>query len=408
MRPLMRPLMRFPIRSPRRLLQLGFLLLTLVGVFVVRGNAERWCPFGGVETIYSYLHEGNTLCSVGVTNLLVIAAVLLSVLLLRRVFCSHACPIGTISEWLHLVGCRLGVGGSRVPRPLDALLSLLKYAVLGVVLWFTWRMGEMVFRGYCPAYALLGRHGEDITFWAYVVSGSILLVSFFVSLPFCRWFCPLAAVMNPLSRLGIVRVVRDGEACLDCGDCTRACPMDIPVHEVNEVTHARCTTCLSCVDACPTHEEGTLALRIPGRVRRVLPRGALAGVFLLLLGGAVLAALLFPLPSFRWSRGEIAPAEGAVLEMHVEGLSCRGRATLLVYFLERDDDLALSGPLRLEAWPGPDGGEARFTYDPERTTADAIRDAVVEPYFDEHMSMWRLSPFGVEGYDPLGAPLEEE
>ena len=35
------------MRTTRRLLQLAFLALTIVGVFVVRGDAERWCPLGG-------------------------------------------------------------------------------------------------------------------------------------------------------------------------------------------------------------------------------------------------------------------------------------------------------------------------------------------------------------------------
>jgi len=33
----------------RTWLQLWFLVLTLVGVFAFAGNAEAWCPFGGVE-----------------------------------------------------------------------------------------------------------------------------------------------------------------------------------------------------------------------------------------------------------------------------------------------------------------------------------------------------------------------
>jgi len=43
----------------RTLLQFVFLSLTLAGVYGFAGNAERWCPFGGVEGLYTYISEGN-------------------------------------------------------------------------------------------------------------------------------------------------------------------------------------------------------------------------------------------------------------------------------------------------------------------------------------------------------------
>ncbi len=388
--------------TPRRLFQLGFLVLILVGVFVVEGNAERWCPFGGVETMYAWFIGGNSLCATGITNLFAFGAILLSLVLLRRAFCSHACPIGTVSEWTNDLARRWGWKPKRVPRGLDAVLSLLKYAGLVVIVWLTWVAAELIFRGFCPAYALLGRHGEDITMWAYVVGGGTVLLSLFVTLPFCRWLCPLAAVMNPISRFGLVRVTRDESSCVSCGKCARACPMGIPVDEAPVVTQARCTACGTCVDACPTHAgQPTLALRTAGRRRRLVPSAVVAGVLLLLFAGAVLGSMLLPIPSFRWSRGEL-PENATVLELSVGDLNCRGRATMFRYFLTRDDDLEVVGPLRLHAWPAPDRGRVEISYDPDLTDPETIHMALTMPYYDYDIGMMRMSPFGIEGYDPLG------
>ena len=301
--------------TPRRLFQIAFLALVVVGVFVVQGNAERWCPFGGVETMYAWAVGGNSLCATGVSNLFAFGGILLSLVLLRRAFCSHACPIGSVSEWTSELARRLGWKPRRVPPALDSALGLLKYGVLVLIVWITWVVAELVFRAACPAYALLGRHGEDITTWAYVVGGAIVLGSLFVTLPFCRWLCPLAAVMNPLSRFGLVRVTKRRElvrllrqvrARLPHGDPgRRGAPWSI---------HARCTACGTCVDACPTHAgEPTLALRTAGRKRRRVPAGAVAGLLVLVFAGAVAGSMLLPIPSFRWSRGEL-PAGAAVLD----------------------------------------------------------------------------------------------
>jgi polyferredoxin len=193
------------MKNSRRIVQAGVLAITLVGVFLLGSNAELWCPFGGVEAIYTYATEGNLLCSLGISNFYILAAVIVTVLLLRRAFCGYACPIGAISEWLGVLANRFGVKTFRVLPKWDRVLSLGKYLVLAAILAATWRLGELEFRGYCPAYALLSRHGADITFWAYVVAGGIAVVSLFVTMPFCRWFCPLAAVLNPLSRFGLGR-----------------------------------------------------------------------------------------------------------------------------------------------------------------------------------------------------------
>ncbi len=157
----------------RRIVQGLFLALVLVGVFGLQANCERWCPFGGVEAIYTYVAEGNMLCSLGVSNFFILGGVLAATLLVRRAFCGYMCPIGTLSEWLRSLGSRLGIPELHVSTNWDRLLGLCKYAVLAIVLVLTYRAGELIFRGFDPCYALLSRHGEDITFWAYIVSGAM-------------------------------------------------------------------------------------------------------------------------------------------------------------------------------------------------------------------------------------------
>jgi ferredoxin len=388
------------MRLTRRIVQLGFLVLTIVGVFVVSGNAERWCPFGGVEAIYNYSVEGNMLCSLGVSNLYVLAAVLLTVVLFRRAFCGYVCPIGTISELLGRGAERVGAPHACVTGAADAVLRSLKYIVFGIILYLTLDAAELVFRKFDPCYALISRHGEDITMWSYIVAGAVVLASLALTLPFCRWFCPLAAVMNPLSRFGLTRVRRDDDACTGCGKCSGVCPAAIPVDQVASVGHARCISCLNCVEACPAKKKGALRWGPPAILGRRWPQGALVGGIMVLLGMAVVTAQLVPLPSFVQSRGE-APGNAAAVELQMTELTCRGRGTLLWYLLERDDFNALPGYLRVEAWPGPGTVRVIVHYDPAQCTELQIKQAITEPYFDAAEGRWRASPFAIEGYDPL-------
>ena len=381
----------------RRVIQGAFLCLVLVGVFVVGGHVEAWCPFGGVEAAGQWLREGSFPCSLGVINFFAFGGVVLSALLLRRAFCGYLCPLGTMFEASGKIGAWLRLPRLRVPRAADRVLSLLKYGVAAGILYATWRMGELVFRGFDPCYALISRHGEDITAWSYVALGGTLGASMLFSVPFCRWLCPLAAVMAPFSRAGVTRVWRDADACTSCAKCARVCPMAIPVDRLPEVTVPRCTACLRCVEACPPiGERRPLAWGPPGRRWP----GMVVPVVLGIVAAAVVAvAYAAPVPSFVRERGE-KPSDTAVLELRVRGVTCRGASTRLTYFLMRDDVAAVPGYLKLEAWPGPGFVRVRVTYDPEAALPEAIKDALIEPYWEPSQGGFHRPPFEIENYAP--------
>jgi hypothetical protein len=133
---------------------------------------------------------------------------------------------------------------------------------------------------------------------------------------------------------------------------------------------------------------------------RSWPQATLVAVMLLCITAAVAAAYAFPPPSFMKSRGD-APARTATVALRVHELTCRGRANLFAYFLERDDDYAVRGYVKIEAWPDPALADVRIIYDPVTANENAVKQAITEPYFDAGANTWRSSPFTIEGYDPL-------
>jgi polyferredoxin len=163
------------------------------------------------------------------------------------------CPLGTLFEgaaWLRrkvMDRERL-----RIPDRLDSHLGYLKYVVLALILILTYHFSEIVFRGYDPFYILFtgARGHETIPVASALILGSVLAAAFLFELSWCRYLCPLNAVMSPLSRAGLLKVRRNADACTACGACDRACLQRIPVSRVEKVVSVDCTNCLDCLTKC--------------------------------------------------------------------------------------------------------------------------------------------------------------
>jgi polyferredoxin len=221
-------------------------------------SVETWCPFGGLETAYSFVTHRRFSCAAGETNLALFLALLVLTVLARKAFCGWVCPVGTLFEWearlVRRLSGRRDFGGLwRLSRRADRALKIgLRLAVLTVILAATWKTGELVFRGYDPYYIAFSAHGHDVRSWSYAVLGGLLLLGLAMPLAWCKYLCPLGVVLWPLSRAGRLRLERRHARCTGCGACDRACPQDLAVSTVAHVDSGECTLCLECTAACPT------------------------------------------------------------------------------------------------------------------------------------------------------------
>jgi polyferredoxin len=222
---------------------------------------EAYCPFGGVESLWGLLTAGEFSCALGPLNLSLMIVVLALALLAKKAFCGWACPIGFLGELAARLGGWVWKRRPLVPAKADARLKLLRYAVLAAALFFTYRASELVLRGYDPFYLIFSGlgHGSAGVLSA-VVLGVVALGAFAVPMLFCRYLCPMGAVFDPFSRLGLIRVHRDEAKCTACGRCSRACLHHIRLHQLPAVRHRDCTNCLECFDAC--QEKDVLRLRV--------------------------------------------------------------------------------------------------------------------------------------------------
>jgi len=253
------------MRVLRSIVQLAFLggvvALLLRGLAGVTPNTcETYCPFGGLVAIFPLVKYGAYTCALTELNVALLVSLVVLTLVSKKSFCSWICPLGTLHEWIGRASRKVFGRRLRVPQRSDRPLMLIRYAVLIAVpvLTYTVWQYDLGFRKFDPYYILFTWGGHETAAFSFYIVVGVLAAAFVLPFAWCRYLCPLGAMMDPLSRAGGLRLRRDAVKCTDCGRCDEACPHGIPVSSLSEVTSRNCTNCFECVETCPV--ENTLEL----------------------------------------------------------------------------------------------------------------------------------------------------
>lgn len=202
-------------------------------------------PLAGAEAIIS----SRSFYKPMLWSLLIPVAV---TVLLGRVFCGWICPMNTLLEVVDK--CRRLLRIAEI-RERDVKFSLKnKYLVLAVTLGLVGVTSvPFVALFYPPAVMSREMHlfvfGSTVGIGAYVIL-AICAIELFVSKRWwCRYICPGGALYSLLGRFRVVRVERDENKCIHCGECVRVCQFDLRPMLV-QITGMECTNCGTCVKAC--------------------------------------------------------------------------------------------------------------------------------------------------------------
>jgi len=219
----------------RRLSQLlvGIYMLVFLG-FIKFENMQ-------IEGFYLYLLAG--FFGGAVIHLVVKVAL---ALFINRGWCAWCCWTAMILDYLPFSrnkGGRLATKWGNL-RYMHFALSL----GLILVLWFVF--------GY------RAQPGGSVTELYWLVVGNALYYAIAITLAFvlkdnrafCKYVCPITAMLKVTSRFSLFKIAGDIEKCNDCGACDKICPMDIRITDYikngQRVLSTECILCFECENVC--------------------------------------------------------------------------------------------------------------------------------------------------------------
>ena len=218
---------------------------------------------------------------------------LLSCLVLGRWFCGWACPMGTLLDF-----SRPLVGKKSFPTP--AMLPKLRYVLLVIIL-----IGALfglplvgffdpfaiLVRGLSmalyPAFSMAVENFFSLTYnhgpaWLNVITeplyqfmratalpfeqkiftlaipAAVMLISLFLlelshRRFFCRYVCPLGALLGLAARFAPWKICNRKPSCTACGQCSNLCRTGA-IDKQGQVNGERCILCMDCVTGCPAQQ----------------------------------------------------------------------------------------------------------------------------------------------------------
>ena len=223
--------------------------------FLASASLHGVCPFGGVETLYTYLASGLFVQKIHDSSLVLAAIVILMSILFGPVFCGWVCPLGTVQEWVSKIGKKLFKRRFNhfVPTKLDNVLRYMRYVVLIWVLYVTATSGSLIFEAYDPYFALFNFWSTEVAWSGLAILCVTLVLSVFVERPWCKYACPYGAVLGLTNLFRVFSIKRAESTCKADGACSIMCPMNIQVDTVKTVRNHQCISCLECTSEaiCP-------------------------------------------------------------------------------------------------------------------------------------------------------------
>lgn len=164
---------------------------------------------------------------------LVTSLVILSSLVVGRVFCGYVCPPGALQELAYLAPIKK----VKVPSSITVKVRLVVFiAMVVLAVMFSFNLTKVL--GLPDLFQLVVGPGL-------VIFLVIIVASTVVYRPFCRFVCPFGALSSLLSWKSLFGIRRNSN-CVNCGRCEKVCPPQV----LEERAGSECYLCGRCLATC--------------------------------------------------------------------------------------------------------------------------------------------------------------
>lgn len=173
-------------------------------------------------------------------------------------FCGWWCPFGTLQEWARWVGKKVfGVNWNLPPR-IHNYLSITRYVMQALVL-----VGIIWVPLHARRTMFFSRYGLEVEVISYAILGGLLVLSFFMDRPYCKYLCGFGGKFSLLGLLRPFSIKRNEHKCVGCKKCDSSCPMGITVSTAGNLRDPRCINCFKCVTSCPVEKAVEIGGALP-------------------------------------------------------------------------------------------------------------------------------------------------
>lgn len=234
------------IQILRALSQLAFLFVlpALVGL-----------TFNQIKSLYVTIINGTFSFAGILSNFVVLIAVLPITIFFGRFFCGWVCAFGALNDFVYIIAQKIFKIKFRVNPKLDSILKYTKYIILVFIIVVLWTLGNTSFDNLSPwtSYGSITDFPNSIieNVVGFIVLVGVVIGAFFIERFFCRYLCPLGAILSLLSRFRLFNISKPSAKCGKCRICTNNCAMGIELYKTDKVTSGECINCFKCVDVCP-------------------------------------------------------------------------------------------------------------------------------------------------------------
>jgi len=180
-----------------------------------------------------------------------------------RAVCGWACPIGLIQRGTGRIARKFkkySIIKKLGQHKIERYLRYAKYVLLIGLVFVTSYLIGFIFTNICPVGFLTGtipililNPGKYVPNYFFPVALIIfilfLVLIFLIERGWCRYFCPVGALLAPFNKISFLHISVNKEKCTQCDICSYACPMGIDVPNMHR--DPECILCGKCVTACP-------------------------------------------------------------------------------------------------------------------------------------------------------------